>query len=68
MKSDFFNNRLAKYVQDYPTCKNVKDSNNIAVISTTLDTKQNIVHFSIHPYRCVKGEVKYSFGLQENAA
>lgn len=67
MKSDFFDTRLKKYLMDYPLCKQTDDENNVAVISTTLDTKRNVVHFSIHPYRCIVGEVIYSFGLQEAA-
>lgn len=67
MKKDFFDTRLKKYILDYPQCKQMTDENHIAVISTTLDTKRNVVHFSIHPYRCIVGEVIYSFGLQEAA-
>lgn len=67
MKKDFFDTRLRKYLLDYPQCKQAEDKNNVAVISTTLDTKRNVVHFSIHPYRCIVGEVLYSFGLQDAA-
>jgi len=67
MREDFFETRWKKYKKDYPSCEKINDKNNIAVISTTLDTKTNIVHFSIHPFRCIKGEVMYSFGLKEAA-
>lgn len=67
MKNDFFNTRLKKYKLDYPQSEQAEDENNVAVISTTLDTKRNVVHFSIHPYRCIVGEVRYSFGVQDAA-
>lgn len=63
MLSDF-NERIKKYMQQYPTCKNEADENHVAIISTTLKaSKKNKVTFSIHPARVIEGEVIYSFHL-----
>ena len=67
MKKDFFEIRLKKYKTNYPTCDNIGDSNCIAIISTTLDKRTNLVHFSIHPSRCLVGEVTDSFGIKDAA-
>lgn len=67
MKRDFMEKRWPTYKQNYPTCQQGNDANHIAIISTTLDVKENKVHFSIHPYRCVVGQVTYSFSILEAA-
>lgn len=67
MKKDFFEVRLKKYKEDYPTYENIGDDNHKAIISTTLDKRTNLVHFSIHPRRCLVGEVTDSFGIKEAA-
>lgn len=58
--------RLDRYCEEHPnhTLQNHKD--HTILISTTLDTNRNIVHFSIHSSGCVIGEVKYAFGINNN--
>lgn len=66
MISDF-ETRIERYKQDYPSCMNDGDENCITIISTTLDTRKQEVHFSIHPARTAEGEVVYSFNLRATA-
>lgn len=63
IKNDFINNRWMKYQKYYPSCKR-KDKNHKIILSTTLDTKRNLIHFSIHPCHCVMGKVLHSFRLR----
>ena len=62
-----FKSRIDCYKQDYRNCENDGDENCITIISTTLDTRKQKVHFSIHPARTAVGEVAYSFNLKETA-
>lgn len=62
MIDDFENERLTRYMTQYPNSEKVSDTNHLAIISTTLRTsKGNRVFFSIHPARIIVGEVIYSF-------
>lgn len=63
MKKDFVERRWPAYEKNYPTCELKKDKNSRVVISTTLDVKENKVHFSIHPYRCLVGIATNSFSI-----
>lgn len=58
-----FERRVKIYKVNYNTCENIGDVNQMAVISTTYDTQKQIVHFSIHPVKDIKGEVHYSFHI-----
>ena len=58
-----FKERLKCYKTDYPSCCDDSDVGCMAIISTTLDTPSQKVHFSIHPARSIEGEVFYSFHL-----
>lgn len=63
---DFRNERLTKYMKQYPNCKNEDDENYCAIISTTLRTsKDDKVFFSIHPAKIIIGEVVYSIRKKE---
>ena len=63
-----FENRVKIYKDNYSTCENVGDEHQMAVISTTYDTQRQIVHFSIHPVKDIKGEVYYSFHISAKKA
>lgn len=63
-----FERRVKIYLSNYNTCENVGDDNQMAVISTTYDTQKQIVHFSIHPVKDIKGEVHYSFHIHAKKA
>jgi hypothetical protein len=63
-----FERRVEIYKEIHLTCQNVGDDNQMAVISTTYDTQKQIVHFSIHPVKDIKGEVYYSFHLHVKKA
>lgn len=64
MLRDFVEERVSKYMNQYPTCIHEADENHIAIISTTLKaSKGNKVTFSIHPARIIVGEVMYSFHM-----
>lgn len=64
-----FERRVDIYKKNHPTCENAGDDNQMAVVSTTYDTQKQIVHFSIHPVKDIKGEVYYSFHIRsKNAA
>ncbi len=64
IKNDFLNIRWRKYQTNYPSCRKTNDKNGKVILSTTLDTKRNMIHFSIHPCHCVIGKVVYSFKLK----
>lgn len=58
-----FSSRLERYRQEHQGC-NLRGNNDYnALISTTFDTMQKRVHFSIHPCRTIVGEVKYAYGI-----
>ena len=58
---DFLNNRLPKYEDKYIKCNNPDIWNRTVVISTTFDTDNKYIHFSIHPIANIVGIVKDSF-------
>lgn len=59
-----FEDRVDRYMNKYPSCKDADDENRLAVISTTFDPQKQRVHFSIHPVKDIKGEVYYSFHIR----
>lgn len=58
---DFLTTRLPKYESKYINCANPDEWNRTVVISTTFDTDEKLVHFSIHPIKNIVGIVKESF-------
>lgn len=67
MLTDCRDNRIAKYEQEYPDCKNESDENNLVIISTTLRKVEgeSKVFFSIHPARIIVGKAVYTFHKEE---
>lgn len=63
---DDFAVRLERYRREHEDCEQINNINHRALISTTLDTMQGRVHFSIHSCRTIIGEVKYAFGINHN--
>ncbi len=64
MLKDFYDERIKKYMEQYPDSANESDENHVAVISTTLKgSKGKKVTFSIHPARTIEGEVVYSYKM-----
>ena len=63
MKKDFLERRWPAYKKNYPTCQQDNDKDSQVIISTTLDVKENKVHFSIHPRRCLVGVATNSFSV-----
>lgn len=61
-----FASRLERYRREHEGCEQENDLNHRALISTTLDTMQRRVHFSIHSSQTIIGEVKYAFGINHN--
>lgn len=57
--------RISRYRAEHIGCEDAENENNAALLSTTYDTEQGRVHFSIHPKRTIVGEVKYAFGTNE---
>lgn len=57
--------RISRYRTEHIGCEKVGNNNHEALLSTTYDTEQGRVHFSIHPIRTIVGEVKYAFGTNE---
>lgn len=57
--------RITRYRMEHIGCEDTENENNMALLSTTYDTEQGRVHFSIHPVRTIVGEVKYAFGTNE---
>ena len=55
-------NRLRTYRSEHVGCEVDGNENHEVIISTTLDTRNGMVHFSVHPSRTVVGEVAYAFG------
>lgn len=58
---DFLSNRLPIYEKKYINCNNPNEWNRTVVISTTFDTDERYIHFSIHPIANIVGIVKESF-------
>ena len=54
--------RITRYRTEHIGCENVGNKDSVALLSTTYDTIQERVHFSIHSIKNVIGEVKYAFG------
>lgn len=63
-----FSNHLFRYREEHSGCEQAGNEDYMALISTTLDTMQGRVHFSIHSDRTVIGEVKYAFGVNRIVA
>ena len=61
-----FSNRLKRYKIEHPGCEDEANVNHKALISTTYDTQQGRVHFSIHSCNTIVGEVKYAFGINHD--
>ena len=62
---DFLNNRLPIYEDKYIKCANPDIWNRTVVISTTFDTDNKYIHFSIHPIVNIVGVVKDAFTVCE---
>lgn len=58
---DFLNNRLPVYEKKYIDCQNPDEWNRTVVISTTFDTDNEYIYFSIHPIANIVGIVKGSY-------
>ena len=58
---DFLENRLPIYENKYIKCENPDIWNRTVVISTTFDTDNKYIHFSIHPIANIIGIVKDAF-------
>lgn len=61
-----FQQRLRRYRDEHPDYNQQDHKDHIVLISTTLDTNRDMVHFSIHSSGCAIGEVKYAFGINNN--
>lgn len=66
MIEDFKRERLKEYLEDYINCANPDPWNETVVISTTFDTEDQFIHFSIHPIANIVGIVKDSFTIDDN--
>lgn len=60
---DFVDERLNRYVKEYIDCENPNGVDRDIIISSTLNTERNIIHFSIHPVNKIAGEVVASFDM-----
>lgn len=58
---DFLTNRLPVYEKKYIDCPNPDEWNKSVVISTTFDTDDKYIHFSIHPIANIVGIVNGSY-------
>ena len=58
---DFLTNRLPIYERKYIKCQNPDEWNKTVVISTTFDTDEKYIHFSIHPIANIVGIVDGSY-------
>ena len=58
-----FEKRLRRYREEHEGCDNSSNANYIALISTTLDTQKNKVHFSIHSRNTLVGPVRHAYGV-----
>lgn len=66
--NDFKEKRLKRYREEHKDCDCTANKDNNAIISTTLDTKKDKVHFSIHPYYSIIGKVEYAFSISNSEA
>lgn len=62
---DFKKNRLSNYLTDYINCANPDPWDETVVISTTFDTEEEFIHFSIHPIATIVGIVEDSFTVDD---
>lgn len=62
---DDFKERLNTYRKEHKDCTNSANVNYMALISTTLDTQKNKVHFSIHSKNMLVGIVKQAYGIAQ---
>lgn len=62
MIDDLTNKRLKKYKDTY----NTKECNKEIIISTTFDTENKEIHFSIHPVSLIVGVVKEAYTIKQN--
>jgi len=58
---DFEKIRLPRYFQKFIDCDYPKEDDMTVVISTTFDTENNVIHFSIHPASSIIGIVSECF-------
>lgn len=63
---DFKSERLKEYLEDYINCASPDPWNETVVISTTFDTEDQFIHFSIHPIANIVGIVKDSFTIDDD--
>lgn len=59
-----FSERLKRYREEHEGCESNSNEHFTAIISTTLDTFKNRVHFSIHSKQMLIGVVKHAYGIQ----
>lgn len=60
-----FKERLNCYRKEHTNCNNKNNNNYFALLSTTLDTSQNKVHFSIHSYNMLIGKVISAYKISD---
>lgn len=65
---DFLKNRLPVYEKKYINCDNPNEWNRTVVISTTFDTDEKYIHFSIHPIANIVGIVEESYTVSDSAS
>lgn len=63
---DFERERLPRYRDLFINCENPVEENRKLVISTTYDTKEKKIHFSLHPISLVVGIVSESYTIKSN--
>ncbi len=62
---DFLTERLPRYEAKYIKCDNPDILNRTVIISTTFDTDNRYIHFSIHPIASIVGIVKGAFTVDK---
>lgn len=62
---DFLKNRLPGYEDKYIKCDNPDEWDKTVVISTTFDTDEKYIHFSIHPIANIIGIVTQSYKVKK---
>lgn len=60
---DFLTHRLPPYEKKYIDCADPDEWNKTVVISTTFDTDDKYIHFSIHPIANIVGIVEESYNV-----
>lgn len=63
---DFETKRLPRYRAQFIDCDNPQEEYSRVVLSTTYDTKEKKIHFSIHPISLVVGIVSESYTINKN--